>query len=1067
MRSGRTWLWIAIAATVVAGGAAIVWTVLPRPREFYTDADTIRQPVSAGDPRDILWQPPVSLSAALNTERQDYEPRLSWDGLTLYFVRGKAGENADLFMSQRTVDGWTEAVPVADINTGHDELGPEPSPDGTSLYFYSDRPGGSGGYDIWVAHRGSNGWQEPINLGPGVNSPYNDYGPALTPDGATVYFASNRPRPVLEETPDPHAWPATVREDLFRRTYDIYSAALTEAGAGPARPVGSLNTPDNEGAPCVSPAGDFVYFASDRPGGMGGFDLYRSRRMDGTHEPPIGLGAPVNTPMNELDPGLTHLGYALYFSSDRDRSRQQVGGEPDYNLYYTSAREVFTAAEPGTPVDWMALLRELLPLLGWLLLALILLLLLRAFWGSVRDRRLALITQCLLASLLAHALLMLLLSFWQVTASLSGVLRHGRVQVVLATPGGAESLATQIRGGLVDLVLPPAETFTPERAEPAVTVEARTELAELPSASHVLDVPEQMVAESAAADAPVPEVDSAPPEIPPVTIALDRLPELALPSEVAKIAVEEAAPHTPATPAEAPLHERGRPVFATSQPTEPPVAAVVTPERGLAQNVAEERGSFADAGQPREATVGASVTPPLATTADVRPPVNIDVALPAADAPSATAEAASAPVPTPVAASPTRADPLRPTEAVTAPATVAALPPAQRVGVPESASAVAPSEKAIEVRPGAATAQSMAVRPTKPVAVQPLHLSLPELEQGQAAPVAEHAAQPAPATTEGVRAGVPSLVPATDQPARTCVKIDPRPVAKSWQESATPGVTATPRVADPVVSVTSTPAADDVARAVAVPLALDLELPKETEPPVRGGARQDGDQPPAGVIDGRVTDAATGEPLPGATLRLDLADAEPLIAVADDAGRFTLPVPRLPDFVALTASHDGYVPGAVNVPGRELRRGGLTQDFALEPLSDELVAVESEPVVHHLGNDRWAGRINSQFQKQAEGETWRALFELSPQHDLTAVRRAKITLLAKGVQCPHRLYINGALLDETLRTSPADGSFGEFEASFDPALLIEGFNTLEIQGVVCRGDLDDFEFVNVQVRLEQ
>ena len=114
-----------------------------------------------------------------------------------------------------------------------------------------------------------------------MNTGFNEYGPAIAPDGATLYFASNQPRPEDISKPDPHAWPATVREDLFNRDYDLYTASITDKGVGEAQPLSKLNTPYNEGAPAVSLQGDFLYFASDRSGGYGGFDLYRSRRSDG------------------------------------------------------------------------------------------------------------------------------------------------------------------------------------------------------------------------------------------------------------------------------------------------------------------------------------------------------------------------------------------------------------------------------------------------------------------------------------------------------------------------------------------------------------------------------------------------------------------------------------------------------------------------------------------------------------------------------------------------------------------------------------------------------------------
>ncbi|MHC4093783.1 MAG: carboxypeptidase regulatory-like domain-containing protein, partial [Planctomycetota bacterium] len=88
--------------------------------------------------------------------------------------------------------------------------------------------------------------------------------------------------------------------------------------------------------------------------------------------------------------------------------------------------------------------------------------------------------------------------------------------------------------------------------------------------------------------------------------------------------------------------------------------------------------------------------------------------------------------------------------------------------------------------------------------------------------------------------------------------------------------------------------------------------------------------PPAGAIGaigGLVSDAATGEPLTGAVLRLDLPDAEPLSATTDASGAYTLHVPRVPDHFALTASHQGYTPQAVNIAAEQVRENRLTRNF--------------------------------------------------------------------------------------------------------------------------------------------
>ena len=184
---------LCVAIVGVIGFAA--WRAWPESHAVYTDAYTIREPVEVAVVRDVLWRSPERMGGQINSTGDDYEPRLSADGLTLYFVRGKAGGNADLFVANRTAAGWEQPRTLAAINSEFDELGPEPSADGKALYFYSDRPGGLGGYDLWMTRRGPDGWREPANLGAKVNTQFNDYGPALTPDGETLYFASNRPGP--------------------------------------------------------------------------------------------------------------------------------------------------------------------------------------------------------------------------------------------------------------------------------------------------------------------------------------------------------------------------------------------------------------------------------------------------------------------------------------------------------------------------------------------------------------------------------------------------------------------------------------------------------------------------------------------------------------------------------------------------------------------------------------------------------------------------------------------------------------------------------------------------------
>lgn len=428
---------------------------------FWTNGKEIRTPASGAPVRRILWLPAQPVPGASDADQ--YEPKVSADGLTMVFVRRRAGSNADLFETRWTPNGWSEATPIAAINTEKDELGPELSRDGTELYFYSDRAGGLGGYDVWVSRRvdGATGsaWSAPTNLGESVNSSANEYGPALGADGKTLYFASNRLR---AGEPDRGAvgWPATMREKRSRHDYDLYSAKAgaegRENGWVAAVPLEALNTTFDEGAPATSPAGDFLYFASDRPGGRGGFDLYRSRMLEDRIGGAENLGDAVNSPQNDLDAGLSADGFRLYFSSDRGvAGGAKNEAAPKYALWSTASREVFVEVESGNQLArFWNLILPLLPWIGALLLALIPLALLiwmlrNELWRR-RLGRLSLLAQCLLISLLIHAAITGGLAVWKVGSGIAEAVRTngGGTRVILASAAGAGDLVGQLGGQL-------------------------------------------------------------------------------------------------------------------------------------------------------------------------------------------------------------------------------------------------------------------------------------------------------------------------------------------------------------------------------------------------------------------------------------------------------------------------------------------------------------------------------------------------------------------------------------------------------------------------------------------
>ncbi|MHC4323503.1 MAG: protein kinase domain-containing protein [Planctomycetota bacterium] len=152
---------------------------------------------------DEDWGPPENLGPAVNGPHDESMASISSDGLTLYFNSNRPGW--DVYMTTRPTknDPWGQAVNVGSpINTSSVDGEPWISPDNLELHFISGRADGYGKADIWVARRQteSDPWQEPVNLGPLVNSPYQEQRFSLSPDGLLLvfgdtYYASDTPRP--------------------------------------------------------------------------------------------------------------------------------------------------------------------------------------------------------------------------------------------------------------------------------------------------------------------------------------------------------------------------------------------------------------------------------------------------------------------------------------------------------------------------------------------------------------------------------------------------------------------------------------------------------------------------------------------------------------------------------------------------------------------------------------------------------------------------------------------------------------------------------------------------------
>jgi outer membrane protein OmpA-like peptidoglycan-associated protein/Tol biopolymer transport system component len=207
-----------------------------------------------------MGEPPNSLN-------QESAQFISADGHYLFFCRcdnrsenGYAEGGCDLYMAYRVTNDteWTIAQPFgATINTTSYEGMPSLSPDNRELYFVSDRPGGYGGYDIWISKFEDGLWQWPVNAGPTINTSGNETAPYIDLDGKTLFFTSDR-------------WPGMGGADLFmsRRKNDTWE-----------KPVNlgyPINTAFDEKTSCMRVDGKKFYFASDRDGPAGNYDIYET-----------------------------------------------------------------------------------------------------------------------------------------------------------------------------------------------------------------------------------------------------------------------------------------------------------------------------------------------------------------------------------------------------------------------------------------------------------------------------------------------------------------------------------------------------------------------------------------------------------------------------------------------------------------------------------------------------------------------------------------------------------------------------------------------------------------------
>lgn len=433
LASLRPWV-LPIAAfglALIAG--AILWGKLRREVwAFYADGAELRAGIDDDTVRPVLWQDPEphQFEEGDAAPTGALEAAFSADGTMMVLVHwDKAETNANLFRSFWDGRVWSRPEPIPSVNTPANERSPALSRDGRYLYFASERKGGMGGYDLYVARWNGTSWEGAEALPETVNTEASELGPALSADDSQLYFSSDRdaghgediyvskitipevtPEPVVEkkDKQEKKKENKNGRARKNKQTAAQPAAPNAEAASplapmpefSPAAAVRGLNSKAADVQAVPTSRGDHVFLASDRDRGKrSGFKLYLSRVVDGKALPPEEIDLSIKDG-DVTDPAVRMEGYDLLFSA----GRKSKDGKTGSRLFRSTTREVVGYTDLSRWEQFKALMHQIA---WWILLALAALIALIYMLEKWRDMT-SLFHKCLAGSVILHLLALLL-----------------------------------------------------------------------------------------------------------------------------------------------------------------------------------------------------------------------------------------------------------------------------------------------------------------------------------------------------------------------------------------------------------------------------------------------------------------------------------------------------------------------------------------------------------------------------------------------------------------------------------------------------------------------------------
>ncbi len=269
---------------------------------------------------------PVNLGDSINTPQEEYYPSVTVTDSLLVFTRRDARQREDFVESAITKNGFRSSKLInGDINIEPRKGAISVSQDGEWLLFAGmlmDQQYRS--FDIYISYNTPNGWSEPQNMGPNINTAdFWESAPTLSPDKNALYFSSSRPGGYGGK--------------------DLYVSYRQPNGKwAPAQNMGpKVNSAGDDQAPFIHADNQTLFYTSDGLPGYGGSDLFVIRKnKDGEWGAPENLGYPINTIENEGSLAVSADGLTAYYASDRSDSRggldiYKFNMRPDIRPYRT------------------------------------------------------------------------------------------------------------------------------------------------------------------------------------------------------------------------------------------------------------------------------------------------------------------------------------------------------------------------------------------------------------------------------------------------------------------------------------------------------------------------------------------------------------------------------------------------------------------------------------------------------------------------------------------------------------------------------------------------------------